>query len=206
MIHTYTESLSIGTVAEGIIKCSWATIYDKDGAKIFTLQNRNFSRETIIPDKDRVWNKVDPGDFTGNANYALNLAWTTERLFEPVVVAREYHKGRMVPVELTPNAKLAILDILRLKKKWWESKIEAAKNSKHYVDQKLLARLESEANRTQAAIDYVSNLTTVYVKPKVFTWYPLNTFALTGTDVEEAKQAYEKSKKLLAVSAATIII
>lgn len=196
MTHKYADALAIGTAAEGVIKCSWAAIYDSTGKRIFTLQNRNFSRETIVPVEDQIWDKSDPGD-VNMGTYALNLAWTTDRLFEPVVVARNYHYDYRVPVELTPNAKVAMLNILKLKKAWWERKT---------ADPVLAERFAKMAAQTQKTIDYITNLTTVYVKPKAFVWYPLNTFAIDGADVEAAKRAYDQSKKLLAVSAATIIL
>lgn len=38
---TYNEAMAIGSAADGVVKCTYAMIYDRDGNRVFSMNNAN---------------------------------------------------------------------------------------------------------------------------------------------------------------------
>lgn len=150
----YDEAFSIGSVIEGIIKCSWAEVFDENDKKIFSMQNRNFSPTLCVPEKR--YDKTDILADTKSETYALNLAWTNKRVFEAVVTADTYRYDYKVPVSLTSNAAVLVAEIVTLRNKKYNEKIETLNEQLNegyawLIENKQLA--QSEIDKMQKLVD-----------------------------------------------------
>lgn len=104
----YKQAFCCSNAVDGIIKCTWAKIYDENGDTVFTLVNKRFTKDTIVPAGDYYHNQFGE---TSDEHYTtsvigqedrldLDLAWTSARIFEPVVKCTEFVDGYRVPVQL----------------------------------------------------------------------------------------------------------
>lgn len=105
----YKEAMCMASSVDGIIKCTWAKVYDAEGNDVFTLVNNRFSKETVIPvgedyyhDRDGMQQDVhyDVQESGSGTQISMDLAWTTEKIFEAVVNCTEFVDGYRVPVTL----------------------------------------------------------------------------------------------------------
>lgn len=223
----YDRAFSIGSAIEGTIKCTWAEVFDAEDNKLFSLQNRNFSRKTVIPDGNTRFDgsiqTEEHNYFMTGDTYLLNLAWTNAEVFEAVVTATKYVYAYKVPVTLTAGAIATISMFIRTKIAIQEEKVNGWKQTVELLEKAhagtedvlILAKI-AEAKRMyshyasglqhlQNKLAFFTSGKEVYVKPKAFDWHPLNTNSIVA-DYSAALAEYEKAKRIMAVSAASIII
>jgi hypothetical protein len=125
----YREALQVGTEAEGTIQCTYATIYDKDGHALFSLQRKRFQDTEVYREMVMKYGQNYEGEYEGNTTFTDNyvytgdgkegiILWTTGRLttggdggantapkaiidFDvPLVVVDRYSADRLVPCKL----------------------------------------------------------------------------------------------------------
>lgn len=202
----YKEAMAIGNVLDGIIKCTWATIYDVDGNKVFTLQNRNFSKtvtSTTAYYEGRDSN-IDRFD-----NIDLNLAFTRDKVFESVVTCRRYIDGYRVPVTINANVLSVLKHVVERSDEEHNALLSAMKSilekdptalGATMIRQKLykLERREKLVADIEAGKEF-------WVKVKAFEWYPLNTQNVSS-EVRKAEADLKRAKQLLAASAVATVI
>lgn len=202
----YKEAFAIGSVIEGTIKCTFAEVYDSAGQKLFSFQNKNFSRDIIAPDTSNRYDRHDEGSVK-NDNFYLNLAWTSERVFEAVVTADQYMYDYKVPVQLNSNATALIQKTLELRIEKYNAFLEKYDGQYDSLTPRMKSVVDAQRSymmETQRKLDLLMG-NGLYVKPKAFDWHPLNTRTI-DSEYNEAKRKYEQAKTIMAVSAASIII
>lgn len=227
----YDDALAIGTVVEGIIKCTWAMVYDENGNKLFALQAHRYQVAAAGVTVDYLGDKIATGEKIDTDN--LYLTTTDSGISEAVVCANKYVYAYKVPVILTSQVadflnmcikqlqcqiedcqkilRIYSEDITNLEAAFIEDvpgsiqeKYEAALNRKQAVE-KRIAELVAKQNNRKSQLERVKAGGYFYVKPKAFEWFPVNSNNITS-DLQKKKQAYDTAKKILAVSAATIVI
>lgn len=122
----YKEALQIGTRAEGIVQCTFATIFDRNGKALFSLQRKNFQDSPAYYEYMRQFGDEGSPEY-GNreTTYSETFVYTADGkegiivwdadakglnpdnaptgliMFDmPLVIADEYHEDRLVPVKL----------------------------------------------------------------------------------------------------------
>lgn len=109
---TYREALHIGSAAEGIIKCTYARLYNKDGKNLFSLQRKSAEKKVVYGgdlDGDGV---PDTISYDGEKKHD---AVEFDQYFQdedkgkiyfdlPMVKADEISNNRLVPAYFTPEA------------------------------------------------------------------------------------------------------
>lgn len=114
---TYRESLNIGTRADGIIKCTFATIYDADGKGLFSLQRKD--AEKLINYKggysdassmqDAIITQGQPDVYFSDGGHGSAYGRDTDMrgaiTFDmPLVIIDRISDERLVPAKLTEKA------------------------------------------------------------------------------------------------------
>lgn len=122
----YREALKIGNRADGAVKCTYATIYDKDQKPLFSLQkestkklinwqggdwneNMTWADATII-DINKGFYLYDGGSRYGGENIGIHVNL-------PVVVAKGLSNDRLVPAYIYDDARDLILAYIKETKK-----------------------------------------------------------------------------------------
>lgn len=178
----FREALRIGSKAEGIIKCTFATIYDKNGKGLFSLQRTKALR--LIDTTDNTWTQVNDGVFFVDNQRKLqeaHYAGTETELHGgitidfPLVTISEVSNERLIPARLTAEAVELIMKACE--------NVKTAKAK--YIE---LSRIIEERDL-------------VYVKPLAFDWYPI----AVSDKLEEARKKMENAKALLLASGGTLL-
>lgn len=72
----YREALQVGTQAEGTIQCTFATIYDKDGNALFSLQRKRFEDSDAYREMVMKYGEGYEGEYEGNTTFTENYVYT----------------------------------------------------------------------------------------------------------------------------------
>lgn len=195
----YKEAMAIGSVVDGVIKCTWAMVYDAAGNKVYSLQNRNYSKDTTV-----AYYEGGNGDVKGG-DVSLNLAFTQQRVFESVCTARTYVDGYKVPVTLNANVLSAFRQSVKNMQTQIErmEKIDATLVHPRYAS--YISGLKAGIELRQKQIADIEAGKEFWVKVKAFEWYPLNTQGISS-EVEQAEAELKRAKQLLAASAVATVI
>ena len=107
----YREAFAIGSVCEGTIQCTYATIFDANGNGLFSLQhNKTMRSYKYLPDGGVLINEITPdvffesqyGDtYAGRRDTDLNGGITIDL---PMVYITEISDDTLVPAHLTEDA------------------------------------------------------------------------------------------------------
>lgn len=198
----YKEAMAIGNVLDGIIKCTWATIYDAEGNKVFTLQNRNFSKmytstTTYYEGKESSVNRFDDID--------LNLAFTQDKVFESVVTCRRFVDGYRVPVTINANVLNVIKKAADRRRENRDKLLDTIEQYPTSFAANIARQRLYETERRDKQITDIEAGKEFWVKVKAFEWYPLNTQNVS-LEVQQAESDLKRAKQLLAVSAVATVI
>ena len=113
----YRDALHIGSKAEGIIKCTFATVYDEKGTGLFSLQRvkaqfgvdykDGYSDETTKD--DWILTQLTPNIYFADNRYGVNQTHDAELTggitFDmPLVSVSEISSERLVPARMTAEA------------------------------------------------------------------------------------------------------
>lgn len=219
----YKEAMAIGNVLDGIIKCSWAAIYDADGNKLFTLQDKRFQSRVLLANgvKTLEDNNYRNEEIDDKDNVALSLTFSEQGVSQSVCECRRYVDGYRVPVVLNKKVLRVfesardiaeskyksfkkILDELEKNPKedtpWDNSYSTKLRNYTGHVEKwkNLLAKREKQIADIEAGKEF-------WVKVKAFEWYPLNTQNVSS-EVRKAEADLKRAKQLLAASAVATVI
>lgn len=114
----YKEALSIAP-SQGVIQCTYATIHDEQGNRLFSLQNVKASEKMTLlrGDTRSFWVELSNKIYwDANASGGLTAGDADVRggitIKIPLVIAYEYSKDRLVPVRLTEEARNLIAESL----------------------------------------------------------------------------------------------
>lgn len=124
----YREALHIGSKAEGVIKCTFARLYDRPVSKeeqnfryLFSLQRRDAGKLVYYPNGDMsvapqlVTDKNRDGVWFKNANEDGYIA-----IDLPIVTVSEIADGVVVPAQFTPEAIEILRDAMsKVKSRMW---------------------------------------------------------------------------------------
>lgn len=218
----YKEAMAIGSVLDGVIKCTWAEIFDAEGNKVFTLQDKRFHDRMLTATGKKVL--VDNGnneDIDSKDNVSLDLVYSEQGVSQSVCECRRYVDGYRVPVVL--NAKVLrvfqsamdtaehkyskykeVLDGLlanpQEEHQWDISYSTKLQNARANVSKwsSLLEKREKQIADIEAGKEF-------WVKVKAFEWYPLNTQNVSS-EVQQAEADLKRAKQLLAASAVATVI
>lgn len=200
----YREALHTGSKADGVIKCTYATIHDAQGNRLFSLQNVNAQygvtyeggyREGESTKQDMIITQLTPdvyfadsgfgGVTTGDADIRGGITMKV-----PLVEITTISNERLVPAKLTTEGAKLIINAC---------KNVRVVNAKY---KKLIEILESNQ--------------TIYIKPSAFDWYATDIKNATIVDqdgktidldtaIAQAKKKMDAAKALLAGAAITNI-
>lgn len=191
----YKEAMSISSVVDGAIKCTYAMLYDKEGNRVFCLQNKNFGK-TIVDINRHFYEDAEPKDvdeIMPQGEYdslKLSILSTASGVKEPVCVAKRYVDGYRVPVILTTPVE-----------KLFERVVAAAER---YHERKQDKESEYLLNRRKQQLADIRSGKEFYVKVKTMEWHPTNIINLSS-DLVKKSQALKKAKNIMAVSSAVTI-
>lgn len=212
----YADAFKIGSKIEGVIQCTYATIYDAAGNGLFSLQR---TKKTLTGNWLYEWRGDDVYfDNQGDRSYVdaeIGGGITVEL---PMVQATEYSTDTLVPAKLTYEAVDIISNALRKMKRtrytiYRVADYDTPKQNKGervvvrvqyytvYIDEwnrnnndhRYHYEVEVEPNviipRYQKLIEILESGETVYVRPAAFRWTPLDGInaTITGEDGVEIK-------------------
>ena len=111
----YREALNIGSKAEGAIRCSYATIYDKDQKPLFSLRKETAVKmideygegELTIIEKKPGFYIYDDAHYNGAQN-TFNVVGEL-----PIVSVNQVSDERLVPAKVLPDAAYLIEDFIK---------------------------------------------------------------------------------------------
>lgn len=200
----YREALHIGSKADGVIKCTYATIYDAQGNKLFSLQNVNAQygvtyeggySEGESNKQDMIITQLTPDVYFADSGFGGVTSGDADirggiTMKVPLVEITTISNARLVPAKLTAEGKKLIINAC---------KNVRVVNAKY---KKLIEVLESNQ--------------TIYVKPAAFDWHATDVKNATIVDqdgktidldaaIEQAKKKMDTAKALLAGAAITNI-
>jgi hypothetical protein len=167
----YREAYAIGSKCEGVIKCTFATIYNKDGKGLFSLQNvkasygvdykhGGYSDESKA--EDMIITQLSPNIYFADAGYHGVTAGDAEirggvTVKFPVVQIDRISNDRLVPAKLTDYAVRIIA--------------EACKNVKVYKWH--IYRVWDAEDTPGAKVVHIMD---TYTKPKDIDWMPTDKY------------------------------
>lgn len=200
----YREALHIGSKADGVIKCTYATIYDAQGNKLFSLQNVNAQygveyeggySEGESNKQDMIITQLSPDVYFADSGFGGVTSGDADirggiTMKVPLVEITTISNERLVPAKLTTEGKKLIIDAC---------KNVRVVNAKY---KKLIEVLESNQ--------------TIYIKPAAFDWHAVDITNATIMDqdgktidldaaIAQAKKKMDTAKALLAGAAITNI-
>lgn len=205
----YEEAFAIGSAIEGIIKCSYTEVFDASGRKLFSLQNSNYSvKKEWSNDLPSLRHTSNDGLYLSQPQtVSLDLNWTSQKIFEAVVLAKEYRDEAMVPVRLYANVAQSLAQAVVFWKQRAEFHNRCGKNepnAKPYWNQLVKEDL-ARADNKQKQVDAILSGATFYVKPKSLDWYPLNVGGLVD-ELAEKQAAYRQSQLLTAAAGVMAVV
>ena len=231
---TYREAFKIGSRCDGIIRCTYACLYDRDGKALFSLQRKQASYET----QPGMMFDINSGIVTYAGRDADIQGAITYDL--PLVIADHVSDERLVPAHMTDQAieiitnacaKIRAIkyiiymvnDLTGEKTKMQET-YNLTQSDQNYWLRKRTQTYHHEIEKEDAIAPKYRRLSeilekreTVYIRPLAFDWAPLNIENATITNengeivnlniaVEQAENKLKQAKTLLALSAAATLI
>lgn len=183
----YRDALALSDECAGVIRCTYADLYDKDGTKLYSLQSRAASY--FEPRRDLIDEK--------GVEYGY-----------PVVMAHDYSDKELVPAFLTDFAAEKLAEYANNKNQCtrytviriWKKDSSKEGYDDHKAGERQVVKTcyhmtsseaanwtsanneyyEHEIKKERVAIPAVERLTQIianceslYIKPAAFTWYPL---------------------------------
>lgn len=111
----YREALHIGSKADGVIKCTYATIYDAQGNKLFSLQNVNAQYYIEQKEEDDYGRDITITQLAPDVYFANNPGFqgTITMKIPLVQVDTISDNNRFIPAKLTAEAKELIINACR---------------------------------------------------------------------------------------------
>lgn len=120
----YREALHIGSKADGVIKCTYATIYDAQGNKLFSLQNVNAQygveyeggySEGESNKQDMIITQLSPDVYFADSGFGGVTSGDADirggiTMKVPLVEITTISNERLVPAKLTTEGKKLIID------------------------------------------------------------------------------------------------
>ena len=222
---TYKQALNIGAEAVGAIKCTYATIYDADGCKLFSFQ-RVDGQYVWEPNEElsarigqtALIRRPDLSQADTSAYYYNSVSKTGSVAMPdiPIVRATEYVDGtKRVPVYLTDAAKewieaccprQQVIDVYNSKGKrvrtFYDLSGENKDKLESYLQHGYTCARSYNSERIYAVLDSADPV--IYVKPETLVWsidkLPEN------TELAEAKKKYEQARAILLASLPTALI
>lgn len=200
----YREALHTGSKADGVIKCTYATIYNAQGKALFSMQNIDAQygvtyeggyREGESTKQDMIITQLTPDVYFADSGFGGVTSGDADirggiTMKVPLVEITTISNERLVPAKLTAEGAKLI--------------INACKNVR-VVNAKYKKLIEIlEGNQT------------IYIKPSAFDWYATDIKNATIVDqdgktidldsaIAQAKKKMDAAKALLAGAAITNI-
>ena len=120
----YREALHIGSKADGVIKCTYATIHDAQGNRLFSLQNVNAQygvtyeggyREGESTKQDMIITQLTPDVYFADSGFGGVTSGDADirggiTMKVPLVEITTISNARLVPAKLTTEGKKLIID------------------------------------------------------------------------------------------------
>lgn len=200
----YREALHTGSKADGVIKCTYATIYDAQGKALFSMQNVDAQygveyeggyREGESTKQDMIITQLTPDVYFADSGFGGVTSGDADirggiTMKIPLVEITTISNERLVPAKLTTEGAKLIINAC---------KNVRVVNAKY---KKLIEILESNQ--------------TIYIKPSAFDWYATDIKNATIVDqdgktidldtaIAQAKRKMDAAKALLAGAAITNI-
>lgn len=200
----YKEALHTGLKADGVIKCTYATIYDAQGKALFSMQNVDAEygvtyeggyKEGESTKQDMIITQLTPDVYFADSGFGGVTSGDADirggiTMKVPLVEITTISNERLVPAKLTTEGAKLI--------------INACKNVR-VVNAKY-----------KKLIEVLERNETIYIKPAAFDWHPTDVKNATIVDkdgktidldaaIEQAKKKMETAKALLAGAAITNI-
>lgn len=200
----YREALHTGSKADGVIKCTYATIYDAQGKALFSMQNVDAQygveyeggyREGESTKQDMIITQLTPDVYFADSGFGGVTSGDADirggiTMKVPLVEITTISNERLVPAKLTTEGAKLIINAC---------KNVRVVNAKY---KKLIEILESNQ--------------TIYIKPSAFDWYATDIKNATIVDqdgktidldtaIAQAKKKMDAAKALLAGAAITNI-
>lgn len=205
---TYRESLKIGSSAEGIIKCTYARLYDKNGNNLFSLQRKKAGRYVYYPGNDTsaapkiLEDKSRSGVWFEHADEDGYIAFDL-----PMVTITEISDDRLVPAVFTPEAIEVIRTAMEKVRAYkftvyrvWDAETPGVRKGDRKAMQSTYVWSQAWKDgwrakdtdyfhhefvqenvinpRFEKLIDIITSGENIYIKPAAFEWY--------ATDVKNA--------------------
>lgn len=200
----YREALHTGSKADGVIKCTYATIYDAQGKALFSMQNVNAQygvtyeggyREGESTKQDMIITQLTPDVYFADSGFGGVTSGDADirggiTMKVPLVEITTISNERLVPAKLTTEGAKLIINAC---------KNVRVVNAKY---KKLIEVLESNQ--------------TIYIKPAAFDWHATDIKNATIVDqdgktidldtaIAQAKKKMDAAKALFAGAAITNI-
>jgi hypothetical protein len=200
----YREALHTGSKADGVIKCTYATIYDAQGKALFSMQNVNAQygvtyeggyREGESTKQDMIITQLTPDVYFADSGFGGVTSGDADirggiTMKVPLVEITTISNDRLVPAKLTTEGAKLIINAC---------KNVRVVNAKY---KKLIEVLESNQ--------------TIYIKPSAFDWHATDIKNATIVDqdgktinldsaIAQAKKKMDAAKALFAGAAITNI-
>lgn len=200
----YREALHTGLKADGVIKCTYATIYNAQGKALFSMQNIDAQygveyeggyREGESTKQDMIITQLSPDVYFADSGFGGVTSGDADirggiTMKIPLVEITTISNERLVPAKLTAEGAKLIINAC---------KNVRVVNAKY---KKLIEILESNQ--------------TIYIKPSAFDWYATDIKNATIVDqdgktidldtaIAQAKRKMDAAKALLAGAAITNI-
>lgn len=187
----YREAYAIGSKCEGVIKCTFATIYNKDGKGLFSLQNvkasygvdyKNGGYSDESTSADMIITQLSPNIYFVDAGYHGVTSGDAEirggiTFKFPMVMIDQISNDRLVPAKLTDYAVQII--------------VEACKNMKVY---KWHIYAVSDVDGIPGG--KVMHVTDTYIRPKDSDWMPTDKYHY---EFEEEKVINPRYEQLISI-------
>lgn len=206
----YKEALTIGRVAEGTIKCTFATLYDKNGERLFSIQ-----RVPALKFQDKLYD--ENGYFKGydkeRFEYFAKVAETARGDFDYsiqlgiVYASGQPQDGKLVPVKLTDEAYVYLRNAIMTSKKYPVTEVVERKLKSGLIVKEKVTTYEVKA-KYKHILDLMDqdSLTAepmFYIKPIAFDWHAS---VVSDSNYENADKKFSYAKKILFIALAANLI
>ena len=97
----YKQALTVGTQAEGTIQCTYATLYDKRGRALFSLQRKNFEQSDAYLEYLHEYGYDGTAQYGDNKTIAENYVYTADG--QEGVILWDMHGRGQVDIDNAPT-------------------------------------------------------------------------------------------------------
>lgn len=170
----YREALKIGSRAEGIIKCTYAELFDKNGKKLISLQN-------YIPHGPDPTYQLACVEITEISNSRLVPCYLLNNAFDYIVAVLSKRVAKKEKVDETDAMYESTRRIL-------EELIKSGKMPKTQNTAKAIIEKVNYKDILKCIQRQVLNGEPFYIKPAAFDWFPINTDNMKDSDKKKTTQ------------------